>query len=175
MNYYAHKLKQMFVKMYMDDQENVPPFKQVVHALPPARPLTQNGYTVPELMRLARMTRRQVMYWAHIGLVNPTFQDLDAAVGQPAYFYSTEAVVKALIICELRRRGCSLRQVQQIAQNLQEHDVHLEESRSYLLTDGYSVYYAFSHDEVVDILRQHRQMLLLVPIHEQVAKLQEAA
>jgi hypothetical protein len=45
----------------------------------------------------------------------------------------------------------------------------------YLLTDGYSVYYANSNNEVTDILKHHRQMLLLVPLREQVEKLKAAA
>jgi len=53
--------------------------------------------------------------------------------------------------------------------------MRLDNSSGYLLTDGYSVYYAEDNNAVVDILKHHRQMLLLVPIQEQVAKIQEAA
>jgi hypothetical protein len=79
------------------------------------------------------------------------------------------------VICELLRRGLSLQQVQQLARNLREFDVDLYDKETYLLTDGYSLYYAFSDDQVVDVHKHHRQMLLLVPLHEQLAKLQEAA
>lgn len=51
----------------------------------------------------------------------------------------------------------------------------MQESELYLLTDGYSVYYAVSDDQVVDVLKHRRQMLLLIPVHEQVAKLRAAA
>ncbi len=132
-------------------------------------------YTAPELMRLTGMTRKQVTYWARIGLIQPTLRDPNADNGQPALFYSSTEVIKALIVCELRRSGFSPRQVQQVARNLQEQGIQLYESEAYLLTEGYSVYYAFSDGEVVDVLKHHHQMLLLVPIHEQVAKLQEAA
>src|SRR6266478_7654578 len=137
--------------------------------------LTKHLYTAPELMRLTGMSRKNVTYWAKIGLVSPTLRNPNADNGKPALFYSGTEAVKALIVCELRRRGFSLRQVQQVARNLQERGIELYESEAYLLTDGYSVYYAFNDGEVVDVLKHHHQMLLLVPIHEQVAKLQEVA
>jgi hypothetical protein len=79
------------------------------------------------------------------------------------------------VICELLRLGLSLQQIQQLTHNLREFDVELYESEAYLLTDGYSIYYAFNDGQVVDVHKNHRQMLLLVPLHEQVAKLQEVA
>jgi len=132
-------------------------------------------YTAPELIRLTGMTRKQVTYWAKIGLITPTLRDPNADNGKPSLFYSGTEVVKALIVCELRRCGFSPRQVQQVARNLQEQGIELYASEAYLLTDGYSVYYAYSDGEVVDVLKHHHQLLLLVPIHEQVAKLQKAA
>src|SRR5713226_5936478 len=105
--------------------------------------LSKRLYTAPELMRITGMTRKQVTYWAKIGLVKPTLRDSNADHGQPALFYSSTEVIKALIVCELRRSGFSPRQVQQVARNLQEQGIQLYESEAYLLTDGYSVYYAF--------------------------------
>lgn len=139
------------------------------------QPITNRFYTAPELMRLTGMTRKQVTYWERIGLVMPILRDANADNGKPSLFYSGSEVVKALIVCELRKRGFSPRQVQQVARNLQARGIRLSETETYLLTDGYSVYYAYSDDEVIDVLKHHHQMLLLVPIHEQVAKLQEVA
>ncbi len=154
----------------MTDDANIP-----AQGMPGRDELTKHLYTAPELMRLTGMSRKNVSYWAKIGLVAPTLRNPNADNGKPALFYSGTEVVKALIVCELRRRGFSLRQVQQVARNLQERGIELYESEAYLLTDGYSVYYAFNDGEVVDVLKHHHQMLLLVPIHEQVAKLQEVA
>lgn len=137
--------------------------------------LANRLYTAPELMRLAGMSRKQVTYWAQIDLVVPTFEDPQAAGGRPSLFYSATEVIKAMIFCELRRRGFSLKQVQEVAKNLQESQLDLYESQAYLLTDGYSVYYAFDDGQVVDVLKNHRQLLLLVPIHEQVEKLRRVA
>ena len=135
--------------------------------------LSRRLYTVPELMRLTGMTRKQVNYWSQIGLVKPTFRDSHAKNGQPSSFYSVSEVIKALIVCQLRASGFSPRQVEQLALNLHDYGRELSEAEVYLLTDGYSVYYAQSDSEVVDILKSHRQMLLLIPVHEHLVKLKE--
>lgn len=132
-------------------------------------------YTVPALLSLTGMTRKQVAYWAEIKLLNPTLRDPNARTGRPASFYCAEEVVKALIICDIRRAGFSLQQIQQVIRNLEEHGIRLDRSENYLVTDGYSVYYANSDMEAFDILKHHRQMLLLIPIHEQVEKLRRVA
>lgn len=132
-------------------------------------------YTVPDLLGIAGISRKQVAYWAQIELLSPVIRKTRAPAGRPASFYSAEDVIKALIISDLKRRGFSLRQIQQVARNLEEHGIKLDESENYLLTDGYSVYYASSNNEVVDILKHHRQMLLLIPVHEQVEKLRRVA
>jgi DNA-binding transcriptional MerR regulator len=148
---------------------------RLTRALPAKAALNKRLYTLPELVRLAGMTRKQATHWAKIGLLRPALRNSNAQTGKPASFYSAKDVIKAFIICELRRAGFTPRQVQKVASNLGEHSLHLEDSKAYLLTDGYSVFYANSDNEVVDILKHHRQMLLLVPIHEQVEKLKNVA
>jgi DNA-binding transcriptional MerR regulator len=144
-------------------------------ALPKKEPFGKRLYTVPELLRLTGMTRRQASYWDKTGLLNPTLRRSDAPTGKPSSFYSAADVIKALIVCHLRRSGFTPSQVQQVARNLEEHRIRLDAPETYLLTDGYSVYYAHSDNEVVDIHKHNGQMLLLVPIHEQVEKLRKAA
>ena len=147
----------------------------VIRTDPLARDLQKRLYTAPELMRLTGMTRKQITYWARIGLLQPKLRDPKALPGQPGLFYSAVEIIKALIICDLRRAGFTPRQVQQVARNLEKQGIRLDESQAYLLTDGYSVYYASSDNEVVDLLKHHRQLLLLVPLREQIEKLEKAA
>jgi DNA-binding transcriptional MerR regulator len=137
--------------------------------------LRKHLYTAPELMRLTGMTRKQVTYWARIGLLKPKLRNSKALPGQPGLFYSAVEIIKALIVCDLRRSGFTPRQVQQVAWNLEKQGVRLDESEASLLTDGYSVYYASNDNEVIDLLKHHRQMLLLVPLREQLEKLKKAA
>ncbi len=126
-------------------------------------------------MRLTGMTRKQVTYWARIGLLKPKLRNPKAAPGQPGLFYSAVEVIKALIVCDLRRAGFTPSQVQQVARNLERQGMRLDQSEAYLLTDGYSIYFASSDNEVVDVLKHHRQMLLLFPLREQLEKLKKAA
>jgi len=49
------------------------------------------------------------------------------------------------------------------------------DAHSYLLTDGHSVQVLNGSDEVIDILRHKRQMLLLVSVEDQVKKLKKIA
>jgi DNA-binding transcriptional MerR regulator len=155
-------------------EERAANLEPVLPAGPPQSDLQKRLYTAPELMRLTGMTRKQVTYWSKIGLVRPSLQTA-AARGHPALFYTSTDVVKAMIVCDLRRRGFTPKQVQQVASNLHDRDIDLHDSRAYLLTDGYTVFYAYSEVEVVDVLKYHGQALLLVPVHEHIAKLRETA
>jgi DNA-binding transcriptional MerR regulator len=155
----------------------IPPGKLTSLKRPSGKGATLNKrlYTVPELLGLTGLTRKQVTYWAQIKLLPPTMKDPGARTGVPASFYSAADVVKALVFCDLRKADFTLRQIQQVAKNLNDHQIRLDVAENYLLTDGYSVYYAKSDSEAFDILKHHRQMMLLVPIHEQVEKLRNAA
>lgn len=137
--------------------------------------MTKRLYTAPELMRLTRMTRRQVDYWEQRRLLVPLLRDAQAPAGRPARFYSANEVLKALIICDLRRAGFTPRQVHEVARNLERHGLRLETAEPYLLSDGYSVYFARTDSEVIDILKHHRQMMLLISIHDWTTRLRQVA
>ena len=157
------------------NKEKIVAEEQTMHMELLPKDLQKRLYTAPELMRLTGMTRKQITYWARIGLLQPKLRNPKALPGQPGLFYSAVEIIKALIICDLRRAGFTPRQVQQVARNLEKQGIRLDESQAYLLTDGYSVYYASSDNEVVDLLKHHRQLLLLVPLREQIEKLEKAA
>jgi DNA-binding transcriptional MerR regulator len=140
--------------------------------LPPRRAASERRlYTASELMHFARVSRSQASYWEKAGLVVP-LRRTEAPTGKPARFYSATDLLKAAIISDLKQRGLSLGQVQTVVRNLEEHGLRLEDVEPYLLTDGYSVYYARTDHDAIDILRHHRQMLLLVPMKDHAASLQ---
>jgi DNA-binding transcriptional MerR regulator len=142
--------------------------------LPSSTEAVRRYYTVPDLMKLAGVSRKQVEHWAKTELLTPTFRDSKARGCKPASFYSEAEAVMALIISDMKKRGFSLQQIRKVANNLLKDGLRLDEPSIYLVTDGYTIYYANTDNEVIDILKHHRQMSL-IPIREQVEKLKKAA
>jgi len=79
-----------------------------------------------------------------------------------------------LIFSDVKSRGFSLQQIRQLQRNFVTNGVELDEAGTYLLTDGVTILYAKNDNEVIDILKSNRQMLL-VPIREQVERLKRVA
>lgn len=140
--------------------------------------LTRRGknryYTIPELTQLTGLSRRQVDYWATMNLITPSLRDTAIRGGKPASFYSTLEALKILIFSDVKKRGFSLMQIRQLQRNFASNGVRLDEAGTYLLTDGVTIFYANNDNEVVDILKSNRQMLL-VPIQEQIERLKKVA
>lgn len=135
----------------------------------------KSKYTLEEVMRLADMTRSQVVNLSRVGLVVPRWRTYSkAGPGRRPVFYSPEDVLRVLIIGDMRQAKFSLQQVRKVIRNLEELGQAID-AHSYLLTDGHSVQVLNGSDEVIDILRHTRQMLLLVSIEDQVKKIKKIA
>ncbi len=133
--------------------------------------LPARTYTVAELMHITGMTRQQVSYWAKLGIVVPSISQQTETVGSGyKSLYGVTDVIEGLIVSELRRCGFSLQAIRKVVDRLKAEEIALYESAPFLLTDGRSVYYAYSNKEVVDLLRAHRQQLLLLSLAEQLEK-----
>jgi DNA-binding transcriptional MerR regulator len=132
-------------------------------------------YTLEEVMRLANMTRAQVVNLSKVGLVIPRWRTYSkTGPGRRPLFYSPEDVLRVLIISDMRHAKFSLQQVRKVIRNLEELGQEID-AHSYLLTDGHSVQVLNSSDEVIDIFRHKRQLLLLVSIEDQIRKLKKTA
>ena len=142
------------------------------------RDLSRHGkkrhYTIPELTKLTGLTRRQLDYWASQRLITPSLSNSSVRGGKPASFYSASEALKILIFSDVKRRGFSLVQIRQLQRNFLSNGVRLSEVGTYLVTDGVTILYAKSDTEVIDILKNNRQMLL-VPIQDQIARLSSVA
>lgn len=137
--------------------------------------LDKSRYTLEDVMRLADMTRSQVVNLSKVGLVAPRWRTYSkAGPGRRPIYYSPEEVLRVLIISDMRQAKFSLQQVRKVIRNLEELGQAIDE-HSYLLTDGRSVQVLNSSDEVIDIFRHKRQLLLLVSIEDQIRKLKKIA
>jgi DNA-binding transcriptional MerR regulator len=133
--------------------------------------LPARTYSVAELMQITGMTRQQVSYWAKLEIVVPSISQHSQSMGSGfKSLYAVTDVIEGLIVSELRRSGFSLQAIRKVVERLKSEGIELYESAPFLLTDGRSVYYAYSDQEVVDLLRAHRQQLLLLSIEEQLEK-----
>jgi DNA-binding transcriptional MerR regulator len=136
---------------------------------------TKSRYSLDEVMKLTSLSRQQVMTLSKVGLVSPTFRRFSKTrTMRPAVFYSVQDVLKALVISDMRHAKISLQKVRKVAKNLADLGQPLD-ANTYLLTDGESVHVANNIDQVVDVLRHHRQMFLLVSMEVQIAKLLKTA
>lgn len=130
---------------------------------------------VSELMRMTGLTRAQVVNLEKTGLVVPKWRKYsDSRPERPEVLYSEKEILKALIISDMRDAKFSLQQVRNAVKNLEAMGFRLD-MRSHLLTDGYDIFVADDEEKVIDVLRNNRQMLLLVSIEDQIQKLQKIA
>jgi DNA-binding transcriptional MerR regulator len=127
--------------------------------------LKKRIYTIPELMRITGISLQKVRHWNKENLLVPSWTASDAQGSQPKSYYSTQDVIKALMILEMWDRGLSLIQVKMVEENLGGQGLRLDESVKYLLTNGETACYASSPSEAVDILKDNKQMWL-IPIYE---------
>jgi len=87
-------------------------------------------------------------------------------IGAPARFYPRTEVLKATILSEIRRTGGMPKDVQHVARRLSTPARIVEAARSYLLTDGESVYFARSSDEVITMHKQAGCKLWLIDVRD---------
>lgn len=141
-----------------------------------ARASTAKRYfTIPELTKLSGLSRRQVDYWVKLELITPTIQNARTrGGGKPASFFSRTEALKLLIFSDVNRRGFSVQQIRHLYRNIQHSRVRLDEIGSYLLTDSVTILYAKDNNEAIDLLKHNRQMLL-IPLKDQLEKLEQVA
>jgi DNA-binding transcriptional MerR regulator len=109
----------------------------------------QVGYRSPTACATAGITRRQLDYWAHTGLVEPSVRS-GRNREQPLYSFRDILVLK--VIKRLLDTGISLQQIRAAVQHLRDRG-GAGLAQVTLMSDGISVYECTSADEVVDLLQ----------------------
>jgi len=109
-----------------------------------------SGYRGPTACQAARITYRQLDYWARTGLVEPTVRSATGSGSQRLYSFRDILILK--IIKRLLDAGISLQQIRTAVQHLTERGTD-DLTRVTLMSDGASVYECTSNDEVIDLLQ----------------------
>jgi DNA-binding transcriptional MerR regulator len=131
-------------------------------------------FTIPEILRIANITRRQITHWNKDGLLKSDFQNVASHDGKISFYFSRAEVIKLLIFCEMKNKGFSTQQIKKVAHNLIALHPDFEKSGTFILSDGYSVYFAETEHQVIDIWKHARQMIL-IEVEGQIEKLRAVA
>jgi DNA-binding transcriptional MerR regulator len=128
-------------------------------------------YSMQEVINLTGLSREQIEYMCAKELIPQPRRKLSRTRRKlPQLFFPVRDVLKALIIADIRDAKFSLQKVRKLADNLEGLGEPLDEN-TYLLTDGKSIKVAVNDNRVIDVLRDNRQMYLLVCLKPKVTAL----
>ncbi len=114
-------------------------------------PLAEDvGYRGPTACAAARISYRQLDYWARTGLVEPSVRPARGSGSQRLYGFRDILVLR--VVKRLLDTGISLQQIRAAVDYLREHGT-TDLAQVTLMSDGASVYACTSPDEVVDLLQ----------------------
>lgn len=111
---------------------------------------SDQGYRGPTACNAAGITYRQLDYWARTGLIEPSVRGAKGSGSQRLYSFRDILILK--IIKRLLDAGISLQQIRTAVQHLRDRGTD-DLTRVTLMSDGASVYYCTSNDEVIDLLQ----------------------
>lgn len=112
--------------------------------------MAEQGFRVPDVVRIVGISYRQLDYWARTGLVRPSVQDAHGSGTQRLYSFQDLALLK--LIKRMLDSGVGLQQIRKAWGTLRE----LKEPPlgTTLISDGSRIYAVDSPDAVVDLLAQ---------------------
>src|SRR5947209_8668171 len=103
--------------------------------------------TLEELVLLSGLTRAKLNNLHKTELVPQIKKYSKSRSHRPAVYYSAESVLRALIISEMRQAKFSFRQIRRAIKNLEKLGFNFD-SRTHLLTDGFSIHVANTDKKV---------------------------
>jgi DNA-binding transcriptional MerR regulator len=112
--------------------------------------MADQGFRVPEVVRIVGISYRQLDYWARTGLVRPSVQDAHGSGTQRLYSFQDVAQLK--LIKKMLDSGVGLQQIRKAWGTLRE--LREPPLGTTLISDGSRIYAVDSPDAVVDLLRQ---------------------
>jgi DNA-binding transcriptional MerR regulator len=128
----------------------IDPAQQELFAIPDPDPGTGVGYRGPVAAGAARITYRQLDYWARTGLVEPSIRT--ASGSGTARLYSFRDILVLQVVKRLLDSGVSLQNVRAAVRTLRGRGAE-DLAGITLMSDGITVYACTSDDDVVDLVR----------------------
>ena len=127
-------------------------------------------YSSADVARLAGVSLRQLQWWDEQKVVSPNHEGHKR-------LYRIEDLVEVSVIAELRRKGFSLQKIRRVLRFLQKEmgkrltEILNASADFHLLTDGRTIYLEDNASRVIDILKDAKQPMFLVPVSDQVRRL----
>ncbi|HLA93604.1 MAG TPA: MerR family transcriptional regulator [Actinomycetota bacterium] len=111
--------------------------------------MTEQGYRVPEVIKIVGISYRQLDYWARTGLVRPSIKDAQGSGSQRLYSFQDLATLK--LIKRMLDSGVSLQRIREAMGTLKA----LKEPPlgTTLVSDGSRIYSVESPEAIVDLVR----------------------
>ena len=109
------------------------------------------GYRIPDVQKIVRISYRQLDYWARTGLVRPSVRDAGGSGTQR--LYSFEDLVVLRTIKKLLDAGVSLQRIRRAIGFLRDH-LNREPQGVTIMSDGSGIYACESPTEVMDLLQR---------------------
>jgi DNA-binding transcriptional MerR regulator len=110
--------------------------------------MVEQGYRVPEVIKIVGISYRQLDYWARTGLVRPSVQDAQGSGTQRLYSFRDLATLK--LIKRMLDSGVNLQRIREAMSTLQQ----LKEPAlgTTHVSDGVRIYSVESPEAVIDLL-----------------------
>lgn len=119
--------------------------------------MSEQGFRVPEVTRIAGISYRQLDYWARTGLVRPSIQEASGSGTQRLYSFRDLATLR--IIKKLLDTGVSLQQVRKAITALRAMKTPAHGAT--LVSDGKRIFAVDSPEAVVDLLAKGQGVFAL--------------
>ena len=138
--------------------------------LPDEGTLGERIFFSGDVARLAGVSPRQLQWWDERRVVSPRIEDHRRV-------YISEQVLEILTVAALRRKGLSLQKIRKVLRLLrrelsqQSSGVPAGKSRSYLLTDGSSIFVDDLPESVLNRIAEARNPMHLVCLTDQMRRL----
>ena len=130
----------------------------------------EQGFRVPEVIKLVGVTYRQLDYWTRTNLVQASIREAGGSGTQRLYSFTDVLELKA--IKRMEDMGLSLQKIRKAVKNLREilqkrpHSVNLA-------SDGNTMYAVESEGEIIDLVKKG-QAAFFIPLQDLRTELEDA-